>query len=270
MTTVLTYNISEVRPYINWLYFYHVWGLSGKPECEKHKLRTEAERLMDEFEGKFHAYALFGLYDANSDGDDIIINNSIRLPFLRQQCRIAGDGPFLCLADFVRPCTSGIKDKIGIFAVSVDVGMERSYGDDVFLRMLSQTSADRIAEAAAEKMHEEVRRSYWGYSASENFPISKLLCEEYVGIRPAVGYPSMPDISMNFVLSDIIGMERIGISLTETGAMLPHSSVSGLMLSNPHAHYFDVGKIGEDQLCDYACRRGVAIDKMRRFLAANT
>lgn len=270
MTTLLTYRISDIRSYINWLYFDHAWGLSGKPDTEKQKLRSEAERLMDESEDRYYARALFGLFDANSDGDDIIINDGIRLPFLRQQHTEKPETPFLCLADFVRPGSSGVKDKIGLFAVSVDSGMEHSHDDDVYLRMLAQTTADRIAEATAEKLHEEVRRRYWGYAPDEHLSMPQLLRGDYEGIRPAVGYPSLPDISINFLLSEILGMNRIGIRLTESGAMIPHSSVSGLMFSHPRSHYFDVGKIGEDQLRDYARRRGFSVEKMHRFLVSNT
>lgn len=269
MTTLLTYRISDVRQYINWVYFFHAWGLTGKPEDEKRKLRAEAELMMDGFEERYRVSALFGLFDANSDADDIIIGGNIRLPFLRQQSAAAAGGPYMCLSDFIRPLASGQNDKIGVFAVSVDAAMEHSHDDDVYMRLLAQTTADRIAEAAAEKMHEEVRRRLWGYAPDEHLSMPELLRGDYMGIRPAVGYPSMPDISINFLLSEIIGMNRIGIRLTETGAMIPHSSVSGLMFAHPRSCYFDVGKIGEDQLRDYARRRGFTVGEMRRYLVAN-
>ena len=118
-------------------------------------------------------------------------------------------------------------------------------------------------------MHQEVRREYWGYAADEQWTIEELLVEKFTGIRPAVGYPSLPDQSVNFLLSDWLGFADIGIRLTENGAMVPHASVSGLMLSHPAARYFAVGKIGEDQLEDYARRRGLPVEQARKYLAAN-
>ena len=135
--------------------------------------------------------------------------------------------------------------------------------------MMAQLLADRLAEAAAERMHEQVRKEYWGYAKDENLSIPDMLVERFQGIRPAVGYPSLPDTSLNFVLDELINMKQIGIRLTESGAMKPHASVSGLMLAHPEARYFSIGKIGEDQLRDYALRRGLPLELCRRFLAAN-
>ena len=131
-----------------------------------------------------------------------------------------------------------------------------------------QTLGDRLAEAATEKMHQYVRQTAWGYAPDENLPIPDLLAERFQGIRPAVGYPSLPDQSVNFILDNLLDMQRIGITLTENGAMHPHSSVSGLMLAHPAARYFAVGRIGEDQLKDYARRRGLTVERMKKFLAA--
>ena len=260
----LTYQISDVVPYINWAYFYHAWGLSGKPEHEKLKLRNEAESLLKEMEGQHHTFALFDILEANSDGDDIIMGD-VRIPMLRQQ-QPQQDGTCLCLADFVRPFSSGIKDRVGAFATTVDGSMEHEYKGDHYMQMMTQTIADRLAEATAEKMHEEVRKIYWGYSPDEHLTMEQIHMEKFQGIRPAVGYPSLPDTSVNFILSDMIGMKQIGISLTESGMMRPHASVSGLMLAHPKARYFDLGTIGEDQLRDYAMRRGLPIELMRKYI----
>lgn len=268
MTTVLRYDIDEIEPYINWIYFYHAWGLSGKPESEKAGLRADAETMLAEFKNRYHTHAVFGLFPANSDGDDIIIDG-VRVPFLRQQTRKTDGSPNLCMADFIRPLSLGKADRIGVFATTVDAGMEKDYCDDDYLKIMSKTLADRLAEATAEKMHEEVRRHYWGYAADENLSIPEMLNAAYCGIRPAVGYPSMPDISINFILSELVGMSEIGIRLTVSGAMQPHASVSGLMIAHPRASYFDVGPIGEDQLADYASRRGIPVRMMRRFLSAS-
>jgi cobalamin-dependent methionine synthase I len=265
---ILRYDIHEVSPYINWIYFYFAWGLSQKQQDERQKLHDEAMSMLDVLDRKYHAYAVFGIYDAVSDGDDILLDNT-RIPLLRQQHTIDAEGPYLCLSDFVRPASSGIVDRAGAFATTVDIAMEKDSTDDDFNRMLVQTLADRIAEAAAEKMHEEVRKSYWGYAADEQLTMDDLWQERFQGIRPAVGYPSLPDQSVNFILSTLLGMKDIGIMLTENGAMKPHASVSGLMISHPQARYFSIGKIGEDQLRDYASRRGIPVELMRKFLAAN-
>ena len=264
----LVYDIHELRPYINWIYFFYAWGLNGKPKEEKDKLRADADAVLDGWEGRYHTYAVFEIMDANSDGDDLLIKG-VRLPLLRQQKEVADGKPNLCLADFIRPLSSGIKDRIGAFATTVDAAMQNEKSSDVYERMMSQVLADRLAEATAELMHLQVRRTYWGYVPDENLPIADLLVERYQGTRPAVGYPSLPDTSANFIISELIGMKQIGIHLTETGMMRPHASVSGLMFAHPQAFYFDLGKIGEDQLRDYARRRGLPVEFLRRFLNTN-
>ncbi len=266
MPKYIEYNISQLRPYINWLYFYFAWGLAGKPQEEKDKLKAEADAMLDIFEARYHTHAAFGLFEANGDTDDIVIGDT-RLPMLRQQ-RKADDGePNMCLADFVRPLSQGIPDHIGVFATSIDSAVEHDFCDDDFQRMLAQTLADRLAEATAEVLHLQVRRSLWGYAPDEQLSIEQLLREDFQGIRPAVGYPSMPDTSINFIIDRLIDIKRIGIRLTESGAMKPHASVSGLMFAHPKARYFDIGKIDEEQLRDYAQRRHTPVELMRRFLA---
>ena len=266
MPKYIEYNISQLRPYINWLYFYFAWGLSGKPQEEKDKLKAEADATLDIFEARYHTHSAFGLFEANGDMDDIVIGDT-RLPMLRQ-LRKADDGePNMCLADFVRPLSQGIPDHIGVFATSIDSAVEHDFCDDDFQRMLAQTLADRLAEATAEVLHLQVRRSLWGYAPDEQLSIEQLLREDFQGIRPAVGYPSMPDTSINFIIDRLIDIKRIGIRLTESGAMKPHASVSGLMFAHPKARYFDIGKIDEEQLRDYAQRRHTPVELMRRFLA---
>lgn len=260
---ILTYDISALIPYINWPYYYFAWQV--KEPAEKERLRMEAEAFLRQQEGRYHAYAIFELYEANADGDDIAIGSK-RIPLLRQQ---QGRAPYLCLADFIRPLSSGIKDKVGLFATSVDIGMETDFGADTYEKMMAQLLADRLAEAAAERVHEQVRKEYWGYAKDEQLTIAEMLVEKFQGIRPAVGYPSLPDTSLNFVLDEMLEMKQIGIRLTESGAMKPHASVSGLMLAHPEARYFNLGKIGEDQLRDYARRRGLPVEVLRKFLAAN-
>ena len=274
----LTYDISTLTPYINWPYFFFAWQV--KEQAEKDRLREEALLLLGELEGRYHAYGLFELFEANADGDDIIIyrgkgveDSGKRIPCLRQQ---QGNAPYLCLADFVSPISksltpnhSPLTTRIGIFATTVDIGLETDFDADDYQKMLVQLLADRLAEAAAERMHEQVRKEFWGYAKDEQLTIPEMLVEKFQGIRPAVGYPSLPDASLNFILDDLIDMKQIGIRLTESGAMKPHASVSGLMLAHPQARYFSIGKIGEDQLGDYARRRGLPIEVCRKFLAAN-
>lgn len=279
----LHYDLHELLPYINWIYFYHAWQLR-QPDGQE-PIRREAEQLLHELEGRYRAHALFLIAEAHSEGDDIVIQQpsldaqrptlSISVPCLRQQVDQRGavcsnDGTAspavcLCLSDFIHP----VADRIGLFATSVDRGMEEDFDHDPYLKMMAQLLADRLAEAAAERMHEEVRKKYWGYAPDEQLTIDELYQERFQGIRPAVGYPSLPDASLNFLLDRLLDFGQIGITLTENGAMRPHASVSGLMLSHPQARYFSVGKIGGDQLADYARRRGLPLETIRKFLSTN-
>lgn len=266
-----TYSISELTPYINWLYFYHAWGLSGKPREDKEKMKQEALQMLASWEEKYHTHAIFRLFEVCSEGDDLIFflpGTRFRFPMLRQQHPSAPGEPNLCLADFIRPLSQGIRDQAGVFCTSVDGTIIDEYSHDDYLNMMAQTLSDRLAEATAEKLHEEVRRdrAYWGYAPDENLTIEQQHREEYQGIRPAIGYPSLPDTSANFLIDQLLDMKQAGIRLTETGMMTPHASVSGLMFSHPKARYFELGKIGDDQLRDYARRRGVPVELMRRFL----
>lgn len=267
---VRQYRISELVPYINWLYFYHAWGLSGKPRCDKEKMRQEALDMLASWEDRFHSHAIFQLFDTNSDGDDILfLEQQLRFPMLRQQHPSAPGSPNLCLADFIRPLVHGEKDQIGVFCSTVDGGIMDAYRHDDYLNMMAQTLSDRLAEATAEKLHEEVRKTYWGYAPEEHLTIEQQHREEYQGIRPAIGYPSLPDTSANFLIDQLLDMKQVGIRLTESGMMTPHASVSGLMFAHPMAKYFELGKIGDDQLRDYARRRGVPVELMKRFLQSS-
>ena len=308
-----TYRISELIPFINWLYFYHAWGLSGKPKADKEKIKQEALQMLASWEEKYHTHAIFKLFEVGSEGDDLIFflpstseengisgtseengisgtsggngtpgtsgiesngiegkkEKNLRFPMLRQQHPSAPGEPNLCLADFIRPLSQGLRDQIGVFCTSVDGTIIDVYRHDDYLNMMAQTLSDRLAEATAEKLHEEVRKEYWGYAPDENLTIEQQHREEYQGIRPAIGYPSLPDTSANFIIDKLLDMKQAGIRLTETGMMTPHASVSGLMFSHPKARYFELGKIGDDQLRDYARRRGVPVELMRRFLQSS-
>ena len=270
---VLTYAIHDVTPYINWIYFFHAWGFQPKEDdrakaAEAMQLLKEANWMLNQLDETYHVHAIFRLCKANADGDNLLLDGT-RFPLLRQQIPHPDGSPFLCLSDFVRPLASGTPDTVGIFAASCDGEVELLYEDDPYKRMLVQTLADRLAEAATEKMHEYVRKVVWGYAKDEYLSIPELLKGKFQGIRPAVGYPSLPDQSVNFLLNELLHMQQIGITLTENGAMRPHATVCGLMLAHPAARYFAVGKIGNDQLEDYARRRGMPINEVRKFLAAN-
>lgn len=281
----IVYNISEIEPYINWLYFYHAWGLSGKPREEKEKLKAEALDMLHSWEDEYHTYAVFGLFEANSEGDDIWLEGQkVRFPMLRQQHPAAQGESNLCLADFIRPHSlqvSGadkktakmqqqdIARRLGVFCCTVDASILDAYRNHEYLGMMAQLLCDRLAEATAELLHEQTRKTYWGYAPDEHLTPQQLHREEYLGIRPAIGYPSLPDTSFNFIIDQLLDMKQVGIRLTETGMMTPHSSVSGLMFAHPKAQYFELGKIGEDQLRDYAHRRGVPVELMRRFLQSS-
>ena len=263
------YGIHEVSRYINWSYFFHAWGFQPRdmqsPEAKQ--LLQEANQMLTLLNENFQTHAIFKLTEANSEDNDVWIENT-RFPFLRQQTAKEGK-PYLCLSDFIRPKSKEIKDYIGLFATTVDAEMEQLYQEDHYQHLLVKTLSDRLAEATAEKLHETVRKTIWGYAPDEQLSIEQLHNEEFQGIRPAVGYPSLPDQSVNFLLDELLDMQQIGIHLTENGMMQPHASVSGLMLAHPASRYFSIGKIDEEQLHDYASRRRLPVEQMRKFLAAN-
>lgn len=304
MYVLQEYTSESLVPYVNWLYFFHAWGLSTRfsgvadlhccpacraqwidhfPEADRSEA-TEAVRLYDEALRWLHregtsltAKAKFALLPARSCEDDVWVlledgKTETRLPFLRQQRPDAADGWCHCLADFVSPQGGGENPRtepekfIGLFATAVTAQPTTDEADP-FRRMLCQTLCDRLAEAAAECLHREVRRHLWGYAPQESLSAAALFAEDYRGLRPAVGYPSLPDLSFNFVLDEILDMASIGIRLTEHGMMQPHAAVSGLMLSHAEARHFAVGRIGEDQLADYAARRGLPENVLHKYLS---
>lgn len=291
------YAVRDIVPYINWVYFFHAWGMEPRfasvadihdcPSCraswvasfpkeeqpkarEAATLYTEATNLLRQWAGEPMCHALLLLAEAYSDGDDIVIAGK-RFPFLRQQ-HARRSGYTLCLSDFIAPRrelpigTDNIANRIGVFATTVSLSDDLS---SLTSQLQSSTLADRLAEATAEKLHEEVRKRIWGYAKEEQLTMRELHAEKFQGIRPAVGYPSLPDQSINFLIDELLGLKEIGITLTPNGAMSPSASVSGFMLAHPQAHYFSIGSIGEDQLQDYARRRGVEPEALRSFLTNN-
>lgn len=291
---IIHYHIHEVSEYINWIYFFHAWGfqpryatianIHGCDACramwlanfpveervkaaEAMQLFKEANRMLNKLDETNYTHGIFRLMEANSEGNDLCLEG-VRFPLLRQQTTKEGE-PYLCLSDFVRPLSTGIPDRIGLFATSVDKALEHMFEDDSYQHLLMQTLADRLAEATAEKLHEYIRKEAWGFATEERLSMRQLHNEEFQGIRPAVGYPSLPDQSVNFILDQLLDMKQIGITLTENGMMQPHASVSGLILAHPASRYFAIGKIDLQQLEDYARRRNMPIEKMKKYLAAN-
>lgn len=272
------YRISDLKDYINWAYFYHAWSLA-QHTAEAQRLHDEALRMLKQLQPYVVVKGVVELMPAWSESDDIVVQpmrpcecgqshpcgDPVRLPMLRQQVPNE-DGSCMCLSDFVRPKQSLRKDQIGIFATSTSIDVGATFPDDEYNRMLLQTLADRLAEACAERLHQEVRTTLWGYAPDEHLTIEELHQERFQGIRPAVGYPCLPDLSINFVLDKLIGFGSIGVSLTTSAMMQPHASVSGLMLSLPQARYFAVGKIDQSQLADYARRRNMSTEELKRYI----
>lgn len=295
MRRALTYTVREVVPYINWLYFFHAWGMEPRfatvadvhdcPACreawiasfstaeqpkarEAYRLYREATELLGQWADEPICHALILLAEAYSDGDDIVVAGK-RIPLLRQQ-HVGQSGYTLCLSDFIAPrgdlpaAADPVAHRMGVFAATV--APQPSSIIPQPSSIIHSTLADRLAEATAERMHEEVRKHYWGYAKEEQLTMQELHAEKFQGIRPAVGYPSLPDQSIIFLIDELLHLEDIGIGLSEHGAMIPHCSVSGFMFGHPKAHYFSVGSVGEDQLRDYACRRGIAMEELKRYI----
>jgi 5-methyltetrahydrofolate--homocysteine methyltransferase len=283
--------LAEIAKYIDWTFFFSAWELKGRyPTIFEHPhYGTQARTLFDEAqvllrriidEKLLTATGVYAFWPAASEGDDIIVYKDenrrtelTRLSMLRQQEPIADGRPNRSLADFVAPRGSGVPDYIGMFAVTAGIGsddlvrrFERDHDD--YSAIMVKALADRLAEAFAEQLHAQARRD-WGYAKSENLDVADLIAEKFQGIRPAYGYPACPDHGEKFKLFELLDAKRQGISLTEHAAMLPAASVSGLYFSHPQARYFNVGRIGRDQLEAYAKRKGVSIEDAERWLSAN-
>ena len=227
------------------------------------------------------ASGVVGFFPANAEGDDVVLWASEKRDAralvwrnLRQQNARPEGKPNYCLADFVAPADSGVRDYVGAFAVTAGLSLERKVAEfegkrDDYSALMVKALADRLAEAFAEWLHARVRRELWGYAADEDLDNAALIREEYRGIRPAPGYPACPDHAVKGPLFALLEAERLGMKVTESFAMLPAASVSGFYLAHPESRYFAVGKIGDDQLGDFAARGGLSIDEARRRLGAN-
>ncbi|MBO3697563.1 DUF559 domain-containing protein [Fabibacter sp. E12] len=287
------YSIQEIRHYIDWTPFFNTWMLKGKYPAifdnqvvgeEARKLFEDAQRVLDEIIEKdsLYANAVIGLYPANAVGDDVEIytgesRQEVLKTFhmLRQQGKKGAGLPNLSLADFVAPKETGKHDYMGAFAVTAGIGIESliekyEKDHDDYNSIMIKAVADRLAEAFAELMHEKVRKELWAYAANESFDNDTLIKEAYQGIRPAPGYPACPDHTEKETLFSLLEAEKnTGISLTESFAMYPASSVSGFYFMHEEAKYFGLGKIEKDQVEDYASRKGFSLEKAEKWLAPN-
>jgi 5-methyltetrahydrofolate--homocysteine methyltransferase len=286
------YPLAELATRIDWSPFFKTWELAGRyPDIlEDEVVGSEARRLFDDAttmlrqiiqEKWLNARAVIGFYPASTVNDDDVelYTDASRsevlttFHFLRQQMHKRRQAPNQCLADYIAPKATGIADYIGAFAVTAGIGIEAKLAEfeadhDDYHAILLKALADRLAEAFAERMHERVRKEFWGYASGENLSNEELIREEYRGIRPAPGYPACPDHTEKQTLWELIDpLGNAGISITESFAMLPAASVSGLYFSHPESAYFGTGKIGRDQVEDYAGRKGMPVSEVERWLA---
>ena len=270
--------LEEVIPYIHWTFFFSAWKLNGEKDrakaAEAMQLHKDAVRLLDRLVNMKVEYckAIYGFFPANSEGDTIRMGNTV-LPLLRQQAK-KEESIYKCLSDYVLPVSEGRTDYVGAFVVTAGADADELKDEferegDTYNSMLLQTLTDRLAEATAEYLHEKVRKEYWGYAKDESLSIPDLYKVKYQGIRPAIGYPSLPDQLLNFTLDGLLDMLRIGVSLTENGAMYPTASVSGIYIAHPSSQYFMIGSIDEEQMRDYASRRNLTEEQARKLLSKN-
>jgi 5-methyltetrahydrofolate--homocysteine methyltransferase len=275
-TRVIEPKLSELREFIDWTFFFHAWELKGKfpailesPSygAAARELFSHAEELLDEIQTKrwLSAKGVYGFWPARAEGDDIVLDDGVRFPMLRQQVDHGDDKPYYSLADFVAP--EG--DHIGAFAVTAGLGVDElaarfTAEHDDYHAIMVKALADRLAEAFAEYLHEVVRRSW--YEKGPKHSREDLIGEKYRGIRPAFGYPACPDHTEKRTLFDLLDAPSIGMQLTESFAMTPTAAVSGLYFAHPDSRYFMVGKVGRDQVEDYARRKSMPFAEAQRWL----
>jgi 5-methyltetrahydrofolate--homocysteine methyltransferase len=284
--------LATLREFIDWTPFFHTWELKGvypriledeKQGEQARQLFNEGNALLDTIINKklITAMAVYGLFPANAVGDDVELyaddeRDKVmeRFHFLRQQSNKEGSEPCRSLADFIAPKETGLPDHIGAFAVTSGIGLRElcdSYKaeHDDYNAIMAEALADRLAEAFAECLHKCVRKE-WGYGCTENLSHEDLIQEKYRGIRPAPGYPACPDHTEKGPLWHLLNVcANTGIQLTESFAMWPASSVSGLYFAHPESRYFSLGKIDRDQVADYAERKAMSVDEVERWLGPN-
>src|SRR5438270_1559295 len=285
------YDLAELVDYIDWTPFFQTWELTGRfpailddPKVGEvaRSLYDDARKMLDLIvrENWFKAQATVGFWPANADGDDIAVyaddsrkQKIATFHTLRQQLE-KREGRFnTALSDFIAPALSGVPDYIGGFVVTAGIGEDAvadrfKNANDDYSSILCKALADRLAEAFAQRLHQRVRKEFWGYAPGEALAPDELILEKYQGIRPAPGYPAQPDHTEKATLFRLLDAEKnAGVKLTESYAMWPGSSVSGLYLANPASYYFGVGKIERDQVEDYAVRKGMSVAETERWLA---
>jgi 5-methyltetrahydrofolate--homocysteine methyltransferase len=284
--------LATLREYIDWSPFFHTWGLKGiyprilddeRQGTEARKIFVDGNALLDTIieNNLITARGVYGLFPASAVGDDVELytddtRTSVlkRFHFLRQQANREGSEPCRSLGDFVAPKETGLPDHIGAFAVTTGIGLkelcERYRADnDDYNAIMAEAIADRLAEAFAECLHKRVRDE-WGYGCSENLSPEDLIHEKYRGIRPAPGYPACPDHTEKGPIWSLLDVEaNTGMIITESFAMWPGSSVSGLYFAHPESRYFSLGKIDRDQVADYHVRKGMTITEVERWLSPN-
>jgi 5-methyltetrahydrofolate--homocysteine methyltransferase len=292
LRTLKNFPLEKIVPFIDWSPFFHAWELRGRYPAlldepttgpKARELFEDAQKLLKQIVGQklFAAHAVYGFFPANSVGDDLELYTDAtrsevlkQLHTLRQQVEKNSGEHNHALADFVAPKETGLPDHIGLFAVTAGDGLQElcakfEKDHDDYNSIMSKALGDRLAEAFAECLHKQVREE-WGYGATENLSTEDLIRERYRGIRPAAGYPACPDHTEKFLIWDIIKAdEKAGIKLTESAAMWPASSVSGVYYAHPEAKYFAVGKIDRDQVEDYARRKGQSVEWVEKWLAPN-
>jgi 5-methyltetrahydrofolate--homocysteine methyltransferase len=287
------YPLNELLGYVDWMPFFNAWEFAGKfPDIlsdptvgeAASNLYDDARRLLKQVIGEkwLKARAVLGLFPANSVGDDVELYTdetrtevAMRVSFLRQQKGKAQGQPHECLADYVAPKSSGVRDYFGAFAVTAGIGIEEHVArfekaHDDYSSIMLKALADRLAEASAEHFHERMRREFWGYAGQEVLTNQQLIQEEYRGIRPAPGYPACPDHTEKGKLWKLLDVERnAGIKITESYAMYPTAAVSGWYIGHPDSRYFAIGKIDKDQVTDYAQRKGASVAEVEKWLSPN-
>jgi 5-methyltetrahydrofolate--homocysteine methyltransferase len=286
----ISYPLEQIRKYIDWTPFFQTWMLAGRfpgiltdpvVGTEAKKLYEEANKMLDQIvaDKSLQANGVVAFYPAKNNMDDVELFESessakpfATFHFLRQQNKKAQNLPNFSLADFISPEHG--KDYFGMFAVTAGIGLEKltekfKAQHDDYSDIMAKALADRLAEAFAECLHERVRKEIWGYAKDENFGNDKLIDEEYVGIRPAPGYPACPDHTEKKLLFELLEAERVGITLTDSYAMWPGAAVSGFYFSHPESKYFGLGKIEKDQVADYARRKGMTVADIEKWMAPN-
>lgn len=292
-TTFTEYSLKEIAEYIDWTFFFHAWEINGKyPKIfddpvkgeEAKKLYHDAQNMLAQIidNKMLKANAVFGIYPANSIGDDIEVYQDEKrdkvvqvLHHLRNQQIKDDDESNACLSDFIAPKETGINDYVGAFAVTCGIGIEEHVqrfeeNNDDYSAIMLKILADRLAEAFAELLHKKVRQDYWAYAPKENLEVNELIREKYRGIRPAAGYPACPDHTEKEIIFSLLEAEKnTQIELTESFMMNPGASVSGLYFAHPEAKYFNVQRIGKDQVEDYARRKNLKVVEVEKWLATN-